>query len=114
MLPLVIIFNLLTWDNNEGEFVVIGGVKESEGVFADTNFLLWSSFDFEKNEGERLRLTVAEVLKWWWSSKDGIRATAAEDVSLTSRDETAAAAARKYGFDKAAAAAIAAWFESTS
>lgn len=113
-LPFVMIFNLLTWDNNEGEFVVAGGVKQRVGFIDDANFFECSSLDLGKNEGDRLRFTVAEDVKWWWwwSSNDDIRA-AAEDASLASRDDAAAAAARKYGLDKAAAAAIAAWFEST-
>ncbi len=118
-LPLAMIFNLLTWDNNEEEELLLvvvvvaaaaGGVKELEWRrLFEANLFVWSSVCLEKNEGERLRFTV---VNGWWSSNEDIRGVV-EDVSLTSRDEAAAAAARKNGLDNAAAAAMAAWFEST-
>lgn len=133
------IFNLLTCDNNDGELVA-GDVNELVCVdwlfvIADANFLLLSSVVFDKNEGDRLRFNVDEDVRWRWSSNDESRGGATgvdvddddDDVSLTSRtdaaaaaaaaavddDDAAAAAARKNGWDKAAAAAIAAWLGST-
>lgn len=122
ILPLAMMFNLLTCDDNnnddDGEFV-IGDVKEFECInelfIAEANFFALSSFCFDENDGDKLRFIPDEDVKWWWSSNDEIR-EAPDTDSLTSRvddveDDAAAAAARKNGCDNAAA--IAAWFEST-
>ncbi len=129
-LPLAMIFNLLTGDNNDEVFVVTG-VKHVDRILfiVVTGFfigeLVLSSFcGRDKNDGEKLRLDIVDERSnnlfvgddddckwwwWWWSSKLGIRGVDdwSIDEWLTSRD-WAAAAARKNGWDRAAAAAIAA------
>jgi hypothetical protein len=65
-LPLVIIFNLLTGDNNDEVFVVTG-VKQVERRlfivvtgFLINEFILSSFCCLDKNVGERLRLVIVD------------------------------------------------------
>lgn len=112
-LPLAIIFSLLTWESND-EFIL--GVKQ----VGRTRFVPFIGDEnrFETSSlvlvGDKLRLIDGDGTSEWWSSTDDelewIR-VALDNGSFKSRDD-AAAAARKNGFERAAA--IAAWFGSTT